>query len=102
MKTKQRNIGRNRDRPRIWLEGQILIESGFKHGDRFDVTNEPDKLIIKRDPDGQRKIAGKKERPIIDMLGRVIEASFDCNKVSRVDVRKIRDGLIHITPFEDE
>lgn len=98
MKTKQRNIGQNRGRPRIWLEGQILIESGFNHGDRFTVTNEPDKIIIKNDPKGKRKIAGKADRPIIDMLGKVIESSFDCDQVFRVDVKKIREGLIHITP----
>ena len=102
MKTQQRNIGRNRERPRIWLEGQILTDAGFKHGDRFDTTNEANKLIIKRNPDGKRKIAGKKDRPIIDMLGRVIESSFDVDLVSIVDVKKVKDGILHLTPHEGD
>lgn len=101
MKTQQRNIGQNRERPRLWLEGAILVESGFNHGDRWDFTNEENKLIIKNNPDGKRKIAGKKDRPIIDIIGRTLEASFDCDQVSRVDIKRIRDGLIHITPAED-
>ena len=85
MKTKQRNIGTNRERPRLWLEGAILLESGFKHGDRWDFTNEPDKLIIKNNPQGKRKIAGSKARPIIDIIGKVIEDSFNCYQVARFD-----------------
>lgn len=101
MKTQQRNIGQNKGRPRIWLEGQILTNAGFNHGDRYDITTQPDKLIIKINPDGKRKIAGYKDRPIIDMLGRVIEASFNCDQVVRVNIKKVRDGLIHLTPCED-
>ncbi len=97
---RQRNIGQNKGRPRIWLEGAILTECGFNHGDRFNVSNKPDKMIIKRDPIGERKIAGNADRPIIDMTGKVIEASFNCEKISRVNVNKIRDGLLHITPCE--
>ena len=100
MKTKQRNIGVNRGRPRLWLEGAILTESGFNHGDRFNVTNEPDRIIIKNDPEGKRKIAGKSDRPIIDIIGKVIENSLDTSKVSRVNIKRVRDGLIHITPYK--
>jgi len=96
----QRNIGQNKGRPRIWLEGAILINAGFNHGDRFDVINEPNKLIIKRNPQGKRKISGSHDRPIIDMLGKVIEASFNLEKVSRVDVKKTRDGILNLTPCE--
>ena len=101
MKTQQRNIGQNRGRPRLWLEGDILTLSGFNHGDRWDFTIEPDKLIIKNNPEGKRKIAGKKDRPIIDIVGRTLETA-NLDQCSMVNVKRIRDGLIHITPYEGD
>lgn len=100
MKTQQRKIGQNRGRPRLWLEGQILTDAGFNHGDRWDFVNEPDKLIIRNNPEGKRKIAGKKDRPIIDIIGRTLEASFDCDQVAVLDIKRIRNGVIHITPAD--
>lgn len=63
-----RNIGKNRGKPRLWLEGAILTESGFKHGQRWHLMRYDDgtlNLIIVEA--GSRRVAGTPERPIIDI-----------------------------------
>lgn len=98
MATYTRNIGRNRGRPRLWLEKAILTDNGFNHGDRFNVTNEPDRMVLQVDDLGARKVAGKPDRPVIDMAGAVLERSFNCDKVQAVTIRKLKAGRLEITP----
>lgn len=62
-----RNIGQNRGKPRLWLEGAILTECGFKHGDRWALTKMKTYLAIAKIDNGERRIAGTPERPIIDI-----------------------------------
>lgn len=98
MATYTRNIGRNRGRPRLWLEKAILTDNGFSHGQQFKVINEKDRMIIQLDPMGDRKVAGKPDRPVIDMAGKVLERSFNCDKVQAVTIRKLKAGRLEITP----
>lgn len=63
-----RRVGMNRGKPRIWIEGKILTEAGFKPGDRYDF----DGTRITRNPEGKRKISGKGDRPIVDISGRAV------------------------------
>ena len=63
--TVTRQLGSNRGKCRLWIEGKDLSEAGWRRGDRFDVEY-ADCLIIRRNPDGKRKIAGTADRPIID------------------------------------
>lgn len=100
MKTTERNIGWNKGRPRIWLEKAVLTESGFEAGDRIDITSEPDRMVITRNPDGKRKVSGAPGRPIIDLSGKTVESAFDTDKVERVSIRKLRDGMIELTPAQ--
>lgn len=69
MKTVSRKIGSNRGKPRLWLEGAILIAAGFKPGDRWTLKVNGAALHIVRDPQGKRKIAGKGDKPIVDITG---------------------------------
>ena len=62
-------IGSNRGRPRIWLEGKRLTASGIGRGDRFRTHKVEDGVNIAIDPDGRRKVSGKGDRPIIDIVG---------------------------------
>ena len=77
MSTLTRKIGLNKGKRRIWLEGAVLTAAGFKHGMRFNVVNKKNVLSIYADLHGTRKIAGKPDRPIIDMSAGTITASFD-------------------------
>ena len=69
-----RKIGMNRGKPRIWLEGKELTDFGIHHGMRYNVQPINNGLAIAINPEGKRKIAGTKGRPIIDMTGRTVEA----------------------------
>lgn len=60
-------MGSNKGNPRIWIEGQILVDHGFKRGDRFNALIRPGSLIIEAVDYGDRKVSGKGERPIIDI-----------------------------------
>lgn len=65
-----RKIGRNRGKPRLWLEGAVLQTAGFTHGERFDIIHTPGlgMFTIEADPDGKRKVSGSADRPVIDTL----------------------------------
>jgi len=67
-------IGSNQGRPRIWLEGKRLVEAGYERGVRFDVVPLPLRdggmvLAQNEDGTGKRKVSGKGDRPIIDIVG---------------------------------
>lgn len=64
-----RKIGSNRGKPRLWLEGAILQQAGFTHSTRWTLTTSEDRLDLKVDPDGKRKVSGRPDRPVIDMAG---------------------------------
>lgn len=65
------HIGMNRGKPRLWLEGNVLTEAGFKTDDRFNVTIADGKLTLEIAEDGTNKVSGKGEgraRPVIDLM----------------------------------
>ena len=68
MKEYTRNIGQNRGKTRIWLEGKLLLEHGWNRGDTFNAHfDEQDGAIhYVKISNGTRKVAGTPERPIID------------------------------------
>lgn len=61
-----RKLGSNRGKTRLWLEGAILESHGWKPGDRFDVIWIDGVMRYAKYAEGQRKVAGKPGRPIID------------------------------------
>ncbi len=64
-----RKIGRNRGKPRLWIEGKHLNAAGLAHGTLWTLEQTDSGLIIKADPNGKRRIAGRQDRPIIDIVG---------------------------------
>jgi len=68
MKQKTLRVCFNRGNLRLWIEGQFLLDCGFAHGDRYDLIDTGDGIYaIRKKDDGARKIAGKPDRPIIDI-----------------------------------
>jgi hypothetical protein len=61
--------GRNRGNRRIWIEGNRLHAAGFECGDRLTRTIVEGVLTLTRDPEGNHRIAGKPDRPILDCCG---------------------------------
>jgi DNA (cytosine-5)-methyltransferase 1 len=72
MKLQYYTIRENRGRPRIWLEGKRLTAMGISRGDRFITHKVEDGVNIEINPDGRRKVSGKGDRPIIDIVGKDI------------------------------
>lgn len=96
MKSVSRKRGMNRGRPRLWLEGKLLIEAGFRRGDHFSVTVQDDGLILVKKDDGSRKVSGKAEKPIIDIMGATLGP---LQEVERVTVSYEEGaGQLTITP----
>jgi hypothetical protein len=77
MNVQTRKIGLNKGKRRIWLEGAILTDNGIKHGMRFNPVPVSNGLLIRIEDNGKRKIAGKPDRPIIDMTGATVTSAFD-------------------------
>ncbi len=79
----ERKIGRNRGKPRLWLEGKYLEIAGLPYGSRWNLVPQADGFDIVRADDGKRKIAGTASRPIIDISGpRSLGAVAECATVT--------------------
>lgn len=96
-----RKIGRNRGKPRLWLEGAILQSSGFHHGTRFSVSfDAPQRTImITRTDEGTRRVAGTSARPIIDINTARIDVTL--GNATEVTLTIIEGGIL-VTPKSDE
>lgn len=95
MKNVFRKIGLNKGKRRIWLEGAVLRDAGFKHGMRFNVVNSDNVLSVYADLNGKRKIAGKPGREIIDMSAATITNSFG-PEIVVVEVKKMPGVCLHL------
>ena len=67
--TATRKIGQDRGKPRLCIEGKLLVEAGLDHGNHWDLVPINGGFLIQRSADGKRKIAGKPGRPIVDIVG---------------------------------
>lgn len=82
----KRKIGQNRGKSRIWLEGKILAEAGWKKGDRFTCQFEDGAIVYRKTEDGGRKVAGDESRPIIDTNTNKITESIKGTSEVKVEV----------------
>ena len=71
-------IGAARRMPgsRVWIEGTRLVAAGFTVGVRYNLTEADGQLILTVAADGQRKVSGKGDKPIIDITGDLIRRVF--------------------------
>ena len=70
-------IRANRGRPRVWIEGKRLVLAGFNRGCLFNVVVGDRGLTLTKvfrlwDVEGSRKVSGKGERPLIDLVGALL------------------------------
>ena len=61
-----RNIGRNRGKARIWIEGNDLANKGWQKGASFYCRFQDGRIVYERHTEGNRRVAGTMARPIID------------------------------------
>ncbi len=78
MKKQLTIIGNNHGKKtsRIWIEGSRLIEAGFNVGDRYYRRVYDKMIILQKDPEGDYRVSGKGEKPIIDTSGGVVRKVF--------------------------
>ena len=89
-----RNLGINKGKRRLWLEGAILTDNGINHGMRWNIISNGDNhIIVEIAENGKRKIAGKPARPIIDIAGKTITDAF-ADTIERVSIARISGGII--------
>lgn len=93
--TAKRNIGTNRGKARIWLEGKILEAAGWAKGTKFKATFGKDCIEYTKDDNGDRKVAGTETRPIIDTNTDKIKSSLG-EKASKASI-EIVGKTIRIT-----
>ena len=89
-----RKIGSNRGKRRLWLEGAILLESGFTHKASFRVTATDKGLRIELSADGNRNIAGTQSRPIVDINSDTVLGLFDIG--STVNIVSPSAGVLEV------
>jgi len=98
-----KQIGSNRGKPRIWLEGPLLKNGGFKRGVRYNIHINGGSIVLRANPDGSRVISGKekddKSLPVIDLNSKELLALFDGMAAVRIVQR---EGEIHILPLATE
>jgi len=88
-----RKLGSNRGKTRLWLEGNILQRHGWQPGDRFDVIWIDGVMRYAKYAEGQRKVAGKPGRPIIDTNTDKISQTLNANAGEVVNVIATREAI---------
>ena len=79
METKSLNIGTNRGKRRVWVEGKALERLGWVKG----VTYTRKALLLEsgftltRDNAGPLRVAGGEGRPVLDLCGNYVAAALE-------------------------
>ena len=98
-----RNVGSNRGRPRIWLQGLDLERAGFTPGQSYEIGVKGKTVVMTACSDGTRVVTPKKVRsrtlPVIDLNSRELLAVFDGMAAVRV---VIKANSIFILPLASE
>jgi len=71
-----RKLAHNRGNARIWIEGKALLSNGITNGMRFNLTIDDHGAFLTFCEDGKRKVAGKPDRPIIDINTSKLNGTF--------------------------
>ncbi|MDH0959112.1 DNA cytosine methyltransferase [Pseudomonas sp. o96-267] len=101
---KDKAIGSNRGKPRIWLQGGELAGAGLAPGDRYEIHLKGGTVILRANPDGSRTVSHKEVRsgarvPVIDLNSKELLALFDGMSSIRLVQRK---GEVYLLPLASE
>ena len=102
IRTSVLSIGRNRGKPRLWIEGRFLERAGFAVGRHVSVTFDRNQIAIRLDDAGDKQVSVSRKAgryPILDFNCQAIEQAFA--QVQRVQV-ETHSGRIDITPARTE
>lgn len=94
--TYTRKVGLNRGKPRLWLEGKVLSDNGFSCGSPWLLQQVGTGLVLHVTPEGNRKVAGTAQRPIIDINSKVLLAGWS----GEVLIEVMERGMLRVTRVE--
>ncbi len=96
-------IGRNKDAPRVWLEGLYLLRAGFLPAHRIQVHFSQQRVEITLAPEGTRVVSSKTRHnqsiPVLDLNTSALADSFGPITILQV---QINNGTIVLTPTQTE
>lgn len=71
-------IGRNKDAPRVWLEGPYLLDAGFEPANRIEVEFKKGQVVIRLAHDGPRVVSSKRQGqiPVLDLNSTALTEAF--------------------------
>ena len=85
----------NKGKPRVWLEGKRLEASQFTQGTRYTVEHGDGYVHLRVAADGKRKVSGKPDRPIVDLLGKAC-GDLDTGTEVRIFYMTNRIGIVAV------
>lgn len=96
------SIGRNKDAPRVWLEGRYLLDAGFAPGCHIQVEFAAGRITIKLNSDGPRIVSSKRQGqvPVVDLNSGAIATTFGAT-TSKLQVY-VSPGEIVLTATHSE
>ena len=84
-------LSKNKGYPRLFIEGQRLLSSGIKPGQRYSVQYANDQVIIQFSDDGERYISKRtrrgRELPVIDINNKSLQVLASSGRV-RIVVKR--------------
>lgn len=98
-----KGIGARRGAPRIFLDGEQAVRTGFRPGEKLAVEVDGQKVVIARSSDGShtvsRRVKGDEVLPVIDINSKDLLALFDGMDAVRVVVTGDR---VYLLPLASE
>lgn len=94
-------IGKNKNAPRVWLEGLYLLRAGFAPAKSVLVEFKNRQITITLNDLGTRKVSSKRngEIPVLDLNSSAITDTFGQVEILQVNVT---EGQIVLTPARSE
>lgn len=98
-----REIGQNKGKSRVWLQGEMLASSGFQPQARYEIRHENGSIVLAKSDRGYRNVSAKPQRnrtlPCIDLNSDKVLGAF-----AGLDHVKViyREGEIEICPIASE
>ena len=81
-----RNVGENRGKKRVWIEGVNLAKHGWVKGVRYNQMIKGGSMFLSKNEGGSKKVAGTETRPILDLCGNYMNDIVDGFEIVNVIV----------------
>lgn len=100
IETRKLKVQQNKGMPRIWMQGKVLDDAGFKARAKYKVDIGADLISLQLDSEGTRAVSGKDKtpeyrEPVIDLHQKALTAFVQ--DATHVEIKLNSDkGVIEI------